>query len=150
MKLSPSWGALNYLHCASWPLTCLANALNLLPWKYILVFDNSQFIRESKIDELLSELLKHPPDPSSNSRVSLSWTISAIYWALRCHSFHRFQLNFRKHRWWILPLFHLTDDFYRHQPHFFPFLSVSTSFYLILFKILNHIRISMALLGKLP
>ena len=41
----------------------LANELNRLPQRLVLVIDDYHVISESKIDELLSELLKHPPRP---------------------------------------------------------------------------------------
>ena len=41
----------------------LANELNRLPQRLVLVIDDYHVISEPKIDELLSELLKHPPRP---------------------------------------------------------------------------------------
>ena len=43
--------------------TSLINELARLPQKFILVIDDYHVIHESKIEELLSELLTHPPDP---------------------------------------------------------------------------------------
>ena len=41
----------------------LVNELDHLPQRFVLVLDDYHVISESKIDELLSELLKHPPRP---------------------------------------------------------------------------------------
>ena len=41
----------------------LANELDHLPQRLVLVLDDYHAINESRIDELLSELLKHPPGP---------------------------------------------------------------------------------------
>ena len=41
----------------------LVNELDHLPQRLVLVLDDYHVISESKIDELLSELLKHPPRP---------------------------------------------------------------------------------------
>jgi LuxR family maltose regulon positive regulatory protein len=44
-------------------INSLANELNHLPQRLVLVLDDYHVISESKIDDLLSELLKHPPRP---------------------------------------------------------------------------------------
>jgi len=43
--------------------TSLVNELDRLPQRLVMVIDDYHVIRNSKIDELLSELLNHPPGP---------------------------------------------------------------------------------------
>jgi len=44
-------------------VSSLTNELNQLPQKLVLMIDDYHVINDSRIDELLSELLKHPPRP---------------------------------------------------------------------------------------